>query len=175
MHPQWILLNLNDFNIKPLERLWIISIPINIMLSEAREFPLYIRFNLYNLKFVYKIMTCKFSPRNSILFEIVVLQNNCTKPSAIHIYSISSNCTSPIYRIKDTCTALLIFRHGPEVLIIEISFVKGMLELVKSQLQQLTIASFYHASHEFRHNALSIYTDGSKDPEEAIDVGLRLV
>jgi len=64
-------------------------LPINIMLSESREFPLYIRFNLYNLKFVYKIMAYKFSLRNSILFEIVVLQNNCMKPSAIHIDSIS--------------------------------------------------------------------------------------
>jgi len=58
-----------------------ISVPINVMLVEAKEFNLNIRFNLIASKFIYKAMANKFSIAYNSLekMEITVIRK---KPSS---------------------------------------------------------------------------------------------
>ncbi|KYM98251.1 hypothetical protein ALC62_11049, partial [Cyphomyrmex costatus] len=148
-----------------------ISISINVMLAEAKEIGLNIRFNLTTSKFLFKSMANKFSLSYRSLenMEIVATRKN-RRIDAINdsrmfkLYVTSRVEKHIVYR----STYPPAFWHSYEVFSLEIAYINNLKGCDKKDNHQLIIADFYHKSFDYRQDATSWYTDGSKDQECAV-------
>ena len=102
-----------------------ISIPINVMLVEAKEFNLNIRFNLIASKFIYKAMANKFSIAYSSLeeMEITVIRKNRQVKARKRILNVSN--ISLLVGMKSTSfTYPLAYWHSYEIFSLKIKYIK---------------------------------------------------
>ncbi|XP_018378524.1 PREDICTED: uncharacterized protein LOC108771118 [Trachymyrmex cornetzi] len=143
-----------------------ISTPINVMLAEAKEISFDIRLNLNTSRFIYKAMASRFSLvyRSLEEMEIAVTRKNCridaiSKSRLFKHYVTSRGEKSIIHR----STYPPAFWHSYEVLTLQINYINDLKGCNKKDNPSLTKADFYHKSFNYRQNAVSWYTDGSKN------------
>ncbi|KYN15929.1 RNA-directed DNA polymerase from mobile element jockey [Trachymyrmex cornetzi] len=148
-----------------------ISPPINVMLTEAKEISFDIRLNLTTSRFIYKAMASRFSLvyRSLEEMELAVTSRNCridaiSKSRLFKHYVTSRGEKSIIHR----STYPPAYWHSYEVLTLQINYISDLKGCDKKDNLSLTKADFYHKSFNYRQDAVSWYTDGSKSQDGAV-------
>ncbi|KYN19327.1 hypothetical protein ALC57_08354 [Trachymyrmex cornetzi] len=148
-----------------------ISTPINVMLAEAKEISFDIRLNLTTSRFIYKAMASRFSLvyRSLEEMELAVTSRNCridaiSKSRLFKHYVTSRGEKSIIHR----STYPPAYWHSYEVLTLQINYISDLKGCDKKNNLSLTKADFYHKSFNYRQDAVSWYTDGSKSQGGAV-------
>ncbi|XP_018364089.1 PREDICTED: RNA-directed DNA polymerase from mobile element jockey-like [Trachymyrmex cornetzi] len=148
-----------------------ISTPINAMLSEAREPPLHLRFSYITSKYIYKAMANKFSTSYEALkeLELTAIQKN-QKLKTIKSSNLFKSYITHLADKKITHRATYppAFWHEFEVMAKPITYIGNMLLFHSKDDPHATAAISYEISLEYRIDAISIYTDGSKEPDSAV-------
>ncbi|XP_018359988.1 PREDICTED: uncharacterized protein LOC108759173 [Trachymyrmex cornetzi] len=158
-----------------------ISTPINVMLSEAREPPLHHRFTLSISKYIYKAMAHKFSPAYLALkqmdlvatsknLKIQAIQDSFQFRNLFKAYVLSRHVKKTIHRSAYPTA----FWHKLEVISSEINYIRDMLECDTNNPPEFIAPQFLHKSLDYRLNAITIYTDGSKEPGNPVGAGVYL-
>ncbi|KYN22368.1 hypothetical protein ALC57_05231 [Trachymyrmex cornetzi] len=156
-----------------------ISTPINVMLSEAREPPLHHRFTLSISKYIYKAMAHKFSPAYLALkqmdlvatsknLKIQAIQDSFQFRNLFKAYVLSRHVKKTIHRSAYPTA----FWHKLEVISSEINYIRDMLECDTNNPPEFIAPQFLHKSLDYRLNAITIYTDGSKEPGNPVGAGV---
>ncbi|XP_024881759.1 uncharacterized protein LOC112460991 [Temnothorax curvispinosus] len=138
------------------------STPINVLLDEAKEPPLHYRFNYLTAKLVLKNIAQEFSPVTIGLDELIPLARsprNCEKackiiPSFRYCHAIIGK-TSKIHHT----VSLPVFSHSFLSLIHNIQYTPL---LFHSDIQNVN-SLFLECTKDLRKDAITFYTDGSKD------------
>ncbi|KYN04633.1 hypothetical protein ALC62_04505 [Cyphomyrmex costatus] len=143
-----------------------ISTPINVMLAEAKEQSFSIRLNLIASKFIYKAMASKFSPVYRALEEMeIVATRKKRKIDAIKGFRLFKQyvTTRAEKRSVFRSTFPPAFWYSYEIFSLELNYVNDMKDCKDKDNKLFMKAFFFHASFQFRQDATSFYTDGSKD------------
>lgn len=141
------------------------STPINILLHEAKEFPILIRFKYINLKYIYKSFSINNNPVVNSINKI-----NFNSNSRIKIIKAHKNIPlfsffvvhKYISKIINKTSFLSAFFYGFKAYIFRPDYVNLNLPIVAETSAVEANQMFLSAIREFSNDATLFYTDGSK-------------
>ncbi|XP_018369889.1 PREDICTED: uncharacterized protein LOC108765599 [Trachymyrmex cornetzi] len=147
-----------------------ISTPINVMLAEAKEISFDIRLNLTTSRFIYKAMASRFSLvyRSLEEMELAITSRNCRIDAISKSRLFKHYVTSRGENIIHRSTYPPAYWHSYEVLTLQINYISDLKGYDKKDNLSLIKADFYYKSFNYRQDAVSWYTDGSKSQDGAV-------
>ncbi|XP_071642940.1 uncharacterized protein [Temnothorax longispinosus] len=147
------------------------STPINVLLDEAKEPPLQFRLKYLTSKLVLKNIAQEFSPVTNSLDELISITrspNNCEKACKhIPAYRYFRSIIGVTGKIHQT-VSLPVFNHSYESTVHIIQYTSFLFDPNISNVNSL----FLKETQSLRKDAISFYTDGSKDDSGFVGAGV---